>query len=313
MTQGNTRAIIAALLANLGIAVAKFSAWLATGAASMLAEAVHSVADSANQVLLLWGGRAARRPETSEHPFGFGRERYFWAFVVSVVLFLLGGVFAIAEGVNKLSHPHDVSSPGWAVGVLLVGILLEGLSFRTALRAARAVRGDASWWRFIRRTKSPELPVVLLEDSGAMVGLTLALVGVCLTALTGNPAWDAAGSIAIGSLLCVIALVLSIEMKSLLIGESATKQDVEVLRATLTDHPDVERLIHLRTVHVGPDQVLVGAKLELQADLDFAGVADTINAIEEKVRERVPKAKYIYLEPDVHRPDRSRDRAPSSS
>lgn len=302
MTEGNTRAIIAALLANLGIAVAKFAAWLATGAASMLAEAVHSVADSANQALLLWGGRAARRPATPEHAFGYGRERYFWAFVVSVVLFLMGGVFAITEGVGKLSDPHELSSPGWAIGVLLVGIVLEGFSFRTAIVEANAVRGNADWWSFIRHAKSPELPVVLLEDSGALIGLVLALIGVCLAAVTGNPVWDAVGSIAIGSLLCAISVVLSIEMKSLLIGESAKKQDVEAVSATLTGHPDVERLLHLRTVHVGPDRILVGAKLELRSDLDFAGVAATINAIEDAVRERVPAAKYIYLEPDIHHP-----------
>jgi cation diffusion facilitator family transporter len=302
MTEGNTRAILAALLANLGIAVAKFCAWLVTGAASMLAEAVHSMADSANQALLLWGGRAARRPETPEHPFGYGRERYFWAFVVSVVLFLMGGVFAIAEGTSKLSDPHQLTSPGWAVGVLLVGIVLEGFSLRTAIRESNAVRGDAGWWRFIRRAKSPELPVVLLEDTGALIGLVLALGGVCLASVTGNPLWDALGSIAIGTLLCLISVVLSIEMKSLLIGESASRRDVQAIREALESHPDVERLLHLRTVHIGPDEILVGAKLELRADLDFAGIARTINAAEDAVRLRVPAARYIYLEPDTHKP-----------
>jgi cation diffusion facilitator family transporter len=302
MTDGNTRVILAALLANLGIAVAKFSAWLVTGAASMLAEAVHSVADSANQALLLWGGRAARRPETPEHPFGYGRERYFWAFVVSVVLFLMGGVFAIVEGASKLSDPHELTSPGWAVGVLLIGIVLEGFSFRTAIRESNAVRGDAGWWQFIRRAKSPELPVVLLEDTGALIGLVLALGGVCLASVTGNPLWDALGSIAIGTLLCLISIVLSIEMKSLLIGESASLRNVQAIREALESHPDVERLLHLRTVHVGPDQILVGAKLELRADLDFTGIARTINAVEDAVRLRVPSARYIYLEPDTHNP-----------
>ncbi len=304
MAEGSTRAILAALLANLGIAVAKLGAWLATGAASMLAEAVHSLADSANQALLLWGGRAASRPATPLHPFGYGRERYFWAFVVSLVLFLLGGVFAIAEGMNKLTDPHELSSPGWAIGVLAVAIALEGLSFRTAVRAAQSVRGNAGWWSFIRHSKSPELPVVLLEDTGALIGLILAMAGVCLASVTGDPVWDAAGSIAIGSLLCGIALVLSIEMKSLLIGESAGEHHIEALAATLSEHPGVERLIHLRTVHIGPDQILVGAKLELRADLDFSGVAETINAVEDRVRERIPEVAYIYLEPDIHQPER---------
>ena len=303
MTEGSTRAIVAALLANLGIAIAKFVAWGATGAASMLAEAVHSVADSANQALLLWGGRAAQRPASAEHPFGYGRERYFWAFVVSVVLFLLGGVFAISEGAKKLADPHELSSPGWAIGVLAVGFVLEGFSLRTAIREAQAVRGSASWWSFIRRAKSPELPVVLLEDTGALIGLALALIGVALAAVTGNPLWDAAGSIAIGTLLCVISVVLSIEMKSLLIGESASHDHVETLTATLTGHPDVLRLIHLRTVHLGPDEILVAAKVELRADLDFAGVAATIDLVEGALRAVVPSIAYLYIEPDVHRSD----------
>ena len=305
MASGNTRAIIAALLANLGIAAAKFAAWGATGAASMLAEAVHSVADSGNQALLLWGGRAARRAPTAEHPFGYGRERYFWAFVVSVVLFLMGGLFAISQGVQQLSDPAELSSLGWAVGVPLLGIVLEGLSFRTAIQAANAVRGNTSWWRFIRLSKSPELPVVLLEDAGALVGLMLALVGICLATVTGNPIWDALGSIAIGSLLCVISIVLSVEMKSLLIGESASDHDLEILRAVLTEDPRVMRLIHLRTVHLGPDQLLVGAKLELQADLDFLGVAAAINSVEDAVRARLSSVALLYLEPDVHDPGRS--------
>jgi len=305
MASGNTRAIIAALLANLGIAAAKFAAWGATGAASMLAEAVHSVADSGNQALLLWGGRAARRVPTAEHPFGYGRERYFWAFVVSVVLFLMGGLFAISQGVQKLSDPAELSSLGWAVGVLLVGIVLEGFSFRTAIQAANAARGNTSWWRFIRLSKSPELPVVLLEDAGALFGLMLALVGICLATVTGNPIWDALGSIAIGSLLCVISIVLAVEMKSLLIGESASDRDLEILRAVLTEDPRVMRLIHLRTVHLGPDQLLVGAKLELQADLDFAGVAAAINSVEDAVRARLSSVALLYLEPDVHDPGRS--------
>ncbi|MGI9592336.1 MAG: cation diffusion facilitator family transporter [Myxococcota bacterium] len=302
MTEGSTRAIVAALLANLGIAVAKFAAWLATGAASMLAESVHSLADSANQALLLWGGRAARRPATAEHPFGYGRERYFWAFVVSVVLFLLGGVFAISQGIDKLSHPHELTSPGWAIGVLLMGIVLEGFSLRTAIVESNAVRGGASWSEFIRHSKNPELPVVLLEDTGAMIGLVLALASVCLAAFTGNPIWDALGSIAIGSLLCVIAVVLAVEMKSLLIGEAASQRDIALLRETLEGHAGVERLIHLRTVHLGPDQILVGAKLELLGELDFAGVVATLNAVEDEVRARVPSVAYIYVEPDLHHP-----------
>jgi cation diffusion facilitator family transporter len=305
VASGSRRAIIAALLANFGIAVAKFAAWLATGAASMLAEAVHSVADTSNQALLLLGSVRAQQPETREHPFGYGRERYFWSFIVAVVLFLLGGLFAIYEGASKLGDPHELASPGWAIGVLLVGILLEGGSFRIAVRESNALRGQASWWNFVRRSKIPELPVVLLEDAGALIGLVLALLGVGLTMLTGNPAWDAAASIAIGSLLCVISVVLAIEMKSLLIGESASDSHEREIVAALVATDGVERILHMRTLHIGPEQIFVGAKLELRKNLDVTGVAQVIDAAEDRVRERLDFVSIIYLEPDLHDPTRS--------
>jgi cation diffusion facilitator family transporter len=312
MSGGSRRAILAALLANLGIGLAKFAAYLATGAASMLAEAVHSLADTANQTLLLWGGRRARRPATPEHPFGYGAERYFWAFVVSIVLFLMGGVFAIREGVTKLAHPHEVVSPGWAIGVLLLGIALEGFSLRTALQESRPLRAGASLWGFVRHSKNPELPVVLLEDLGALLGLLFALLGVCLAVWLGDPVYDALGSIAIGALLCVISVVLASEMKSLLIGESASKHDVEAIRAALAATPRVKRIIHLRTVHLGPDQIFVGAKLQLEAALDFAAIAATIDEAENAVRARVPTVTISYLEPDVHHTHRA-EAAPGTS
>jgi cation diffusion facilitator family transporter len=224
-TGGSTRAILAALLANLGIAIAKFVGFLFTGSSSMLAESVHSVADTGNQVLLLVGGRRAQLVATRQHPFGFGRERFFWAFVVSIVLFTLGSGFALYEGIEKLLHPHELESAGWAIAILLVAIALEGFSFRTAVREARPLKGSSSWVRFIRRSKQPELPVVLLEDSGALVGLVLALSAVGLTIATGNPRWDGVGTTCIGVLLGAIAIVLAVEMKSLLIGESATAED----------------------------------------------------------------------------------------
>ena len=247
-------------LANLGIALAKFAAWFATGAAAMLAEAVHSLADTGNQGLLLLGVARARRAPDAEHPFGYGAERYFWAFVVSMVLFLAGGLFAIWEGLDKLRHPHAISSPGWAIGVLLVGIALEILSFRTAIAASSQLRGGASWWSFIRRSKNPELPVVLLEDLGALLGLSIALAGVSLAALLGDPRFDAAGSIAIGALLGVIAAVLASEMQSLLIGESASSRDRTAIRSAIESAPCVRCLIHLQTLHLGPEELLVGAK-----------------------------------------------------
>jgi cation diffusion facilitator family transporter len=301
MTDGNRRAILAALLANLGIAIAKFLAFLATGAASMLAESVHSVADTGNQLLLILGGVRAQREPTPEHPFGYGRERYFWAFVVAMVLFSLGSLFAISQGIDKLRHPHSLTSPGWAIGVLLVGLVLEGGSLRVAVREASRTRAGKSWWEFVRHAKSPELPVVLLEDLGALIGLLLALCGVSLAFALDDPRFDAAGSIAIGVLLGVIAVVLAIEMKSLLIGESAApgirRQIVDSIEAA----PQVRRLIHLRTLHLGPDELLVGAKVELEPALDFRAVAEAIDAVEQCIRDRVPAARVIYLEPDIER------------
>jgi cation diffusion facilitator family transporter len=301
MHEGSRRAIVAALLANLAIAIAKFAAFLATGAASMLAEAVHSVADTGNQGLLVLGGLRARREPTPEHPFGYGRERYFWAFVVAMVLFSLGSLFAISEGIQKLHDPHELASPGWAIGVLLAGILFEGLSLRTAMREANRVRGDAGWWAFVRRAKSPELPVVLLEDLGALVGLGFALLGVGLAVLLEDPRFDALGSVAIGALLGVIAFVLAVEMKSLLIGESASAGNRMAIRLAIETMPQVRRLIHLRTLHIGPEELLVGAKLELDSELRFPEVAEVINAVESSIRSRVPVARVIYLEPDVDR------------
>jgi cation diffusion facilitator family transporter len=300
MQEGSRRAILAAFLANLGICAAKAAAWLATGAASMLAEAVHSLADTGNQGLLLLGAARARRSPDPEHPFGYGAERYFWAFVVAMVLFLLGGLFAVFEGVEKLRHPHELSSPAWALGVLVVAIGLETASFRTAIREASRVRGDAGWWQFIRHAKRPELPVVLLEDAGALLGLVFALLGVGLSAVLHDPRYDAAASIAIGALLCAIAAVLASEMKSLLIGESASAADIASIRRALVSSPGVARVIHLRTLHVGPDQLFVGAKLELEPALDVAGVARAINRAEEQVRASVGSVELMYLEPDVH-------------
>lgn len=302
MHEGSQRAVIAAFLANLGIAAAKFAAFLATGAASMLAESVHSLADTGNQALLLLGARRARRAPSPQHPFGYGRERYFWAFVVAMLLFSLGAIFAVAEGVEKLLHPHVIDSPAWAFAVLLAAIALESFSLRTAAREANAVRGTEGWWSFVRRAKSPELPVVLLEDVGALLGLGFALAGVALAVATGEARFDAVGSIAIGLLLGAIAAVLATEMKSLLIGEAASSAVEARIRAAIESAPSVRRLIHMRTLHLGPDELLLGAKLEFAADLDVAALARSIDGVEARVRAEVPEARVIYLEPDVTRP-----------
>lgn len=301
MHEGSAKAILAALLANLGIAVAKFAGYLFTGSAAMLAESIHSLADTGNQGLLFLGGRVARRAPDREHPFGYGHERYFWAFVVALVLFSLGGLFSIFEGIEKLVHPVEVESPGWALGILGVAVVLESLSLRTAVREARPHVGQASWWSFIRRSKSPELPVVLLEDTGALIGLAFALTGIGLAVWTGDARWDAAGSLAIGVLLVAIAYVLSVETKSLLIGEAASPRQVEAIEQALASSDDVQRVIHLRTQHVGPDEILVAAKVAFPADLTMGRLAVAIDEAERRVRSAVPAARWIFLEPDVDR------------
>lgn len=301
MTEGSKKAILAAFLANVGIAIAKFIGFVITQSASMLAESVHSVADAGNQGLLFLGGRRALREETPEHPFGYGRERYFWAFAVALVLFSMGGLFALYEGIEKFRHPHEVEKVWVAITILVFGLVIEGFSFRTAINEARKVKGDASWWQFIRNSKQPELPVVLLEDAGAEFGLLVALVGVVTAHLTGNGRWDAMGSITIGLLLIVIAIVLIIEMKSLLIGESATNKDRAAIISALEGSPNVDRLIHVRTQHIGPDEILVGAKLEYDSKLTFDEVVEAINVTEKNVRGAVPAARMIYIEPDLHK------------
>jgi cation diffusion facilitator family transporter len=297
-----TRAVIAALLANVGIAIAKFIGFLLTGAGSMLAEAVHSVADSGNQVLLLVGGKKAQRRPTPDHPFGYGRERYFWSFVVAMILFSLGGMFATYEGILKIRDPQELESLGVAVTILLVAIVMEGLSFRTAVMESKRVKDpQLGWWAFIRRTKQPELPVVLLEDLGALIGLVTALTAITLAHVTGDAVWDGIGTLLIGLLLIVIAFVLAIEMKGLLIGEAATQTDQEKIAAAIEVEPSVQRLIHMRTEHIGPDELLVGAKIELVDGLSVPEVAEAVNRIEANVRRNVPTARVMYLEPDVFR------------
>jgi cation diffusion facilitator family transporter len=297
---GGNRAIVAALFANLGIAVTKFTAFLLTASSSMLAESIHSVADSGNQLLLLVGGRRARRAATPEHPFGYGRERYVYAFIVSVVLFSVGGLFALYEGYHKLQHPEPIDAWKWVpVLVLVVAIGLESYSFRTAIHESNEVRGGLSWVQFIRRAKAPELPVVLLEDFAALIGLVLALFGVGLTLITDDGTWDGIGTVAIGVLLVCVAVVLAIETKSLLLGEGATPEAVARITAALVADPSVQRVIHMKTMHLGPDELLVAAKIAVAATDSAAEVARTIDAAEARIREAEPVARMIYLEPDI--------------
>ncbi|WP_433129734.1 cation diffusion facilitator family transporter [Micromonospora sp. CA-240977] len=298
---GGTKAIVAALLANVGIAVTKFVAFLLTGSSSMLAESIHSVADSGNQGLLLLGGKRAKRAATPEHPFGYGRERYIYAFIVSIVLFSIGGLFALYEAYHKWHDPHGIDSWQWVpVVVLLAAIVMEGFSFRTAIKESNHIRGNQSWVRFIRRAKAPELPVVLLEDFGALVGLVFALFGVSMTLITGDGEWDAAGTAMIGVLLVVIAIVLAIETKSLLLGEGAEASDLAVIERAVTDGPEVERIIHMKTLYLGPEELMVAAKIAVPAWESAHDLARGINAVEARIRAAVPIARVIYLEPDVY-------------
>ena len=305
------RAVFAALAANLGIALAKFIAFLITGSASMMAVSVHSVADTGNEVLLIVGRGRSIRPRSEEHPFGFGRERYFYGFVVSVMLFTVGAVFSVYDGLHKILNPEPVRSPQVAFAVLGLSAVLEAFSLRTGVREANPIRGDRSWGTFIRRTKAPELPVVLLEDLAALIGLAFAFTGVALATITGNGRWDGAGSLAIGALLGTAAAILAVEMKSLLIGEAASPEVQQLIVAALEDGPDAARVIHMRTVHISPDSLLVAAKIAVRESDTGAQVAAGIDAAERRIRAAVPIARTIYLEPDIYRPAQADQTDPS--
>ncbi|MEU8613814.1 cation diffusion facilitator family transporter [Actinoplanes sp. NPDC048791] len=300
---GGTKAIIAALAANLGIAATKFVAWLLTSSSSMLAESIHSVADSGNQALLLLGGKRAQRKATPEHPFGYGRERYIYAFIVSIVLFSVGGLFALYEAYHKIQEKEGIHEWQWVpVTVLVVAIGLESYSFRTAIKESNHTRGKTSWVNFVRRAKAPELPVVLLEDAGALIGLVFALFGVVLTLITGNGVWDGIGTAAIGLLLVTIAAILALETKSLLLGEGANPEDVAKIQQAIMAGPGVERIIHMKTLHLGPEELLVAAKIAVQPSELAADVARHINETEVRIRQALPIARVIYLEPDIYHP-----------
>lgn len=296
---GNT-AIVAALAANLGIAVTKFVAWGFSGSSSMLAEGVHSLADSGNQLLLLFGGRQARKKADREHPFGYGRERFVYAFVVSIILFSVGGVFSVYEGIDKLTHPHELTVWWLPLLVLVLAIGMESFSLRTAVRESRPHKGDESWFAFIRRAKAPELPIVLLEDVAALAGLVFALLGVGLAVITGDPLWDAVGTLAIGALLIGVAAVLGVETKSLLVGEGASDADADAIEAAILAGTEAERIIHLKTLYLGPDELMVAAKLSMPGGRRLTDVAAATDLIEERIRSAVPAARVIYIEPDVY-------------
>lgn len=308
-TEGGNKAVIAALAANAFIAATKFAAWALTGAASMLAEGVHSVADTANQILLLRGGRTAAKEATEEHPFGYGRARYISAFMVSIILFSLGGLFAIYEAFHKYEevaggHPNDLLTGAWwwvPIAVLLAAMVAEGFSFRTAIRESLPGKGRQSWVRFIQTAKSPELPVILLEDFAALIGLAFALMGVGMTLITHNGLWDVAGTALIGLLLILVAITLAVETRSLLIGEAATPEAVRAITATLAGADGVQRVIHLKTLHLGPEEVLVAAKIGVEPTASALRVAEVIDNAEAAIRSTNPMVTALYLEPDIDR------------
>ena len=300
-TEGGTKAVIAALAANVGIAVSKFIAFAFTGSTSMLSEAIHSVADSCNQVLLLIGGKRSRRVASTTHQFGYGRVRYVYSFVVSIILFLVGGVYSLYEGIHKVQHPEKLNDAWIAFLVLFIAIGLESFSFRTAIREANLARGPRSIPRFIRDVRQPELPVILLEDAGALAGLCFALIGITLAVVTGDGRYDGLGAMAVGTLLILIAIFLTIEMSSMLVGESALPEQEEAIRSALANAPLVNRVIHLRTLHVGPDELLVAAKIAIDHDDTGQEIADGIDSAEQAVRAAVPEARYVFIEPDIER------------
>ncbi len=295
------KAVMAALIGNSGIAIAKFIGFTVTQSSAMLAEAIHSTADAGNQALLLLGGRQAKKDADEEHQFGYGRERYFWSFVVALILFALGSAFAVFEGIEKIRHPHELDNVGVALGILGFAICLEGWSFRTAVKEANPLKGELSWWQFIRRSRTPELPVVLLEDLGAMTGLVIAFSAILISKVTDDPIWDGIGTLTIGLLLGVIAVILVIEMRSLLIGEGAQPRDMAMILAAIAETEDVDHLIHIKTQHLGPDELLVGAKVAFDPSLTVADLSSAIDRVEAAIRVKVPYARPIYIEPDLLR------------
>jgi cation diffusion facilitator family transporter len=302
-TEGGTKAVIAALGANLGIAAAKFVAFAMTGSSSMLSEGIHSLADSGNQMLLLFGGKRAKRGVDETFQFGYSRVRYVYGFVVAIVLFTVGGLYSLYEGIHKFQHPEELKDLNIAIAVLIFAVILEGFSFRTALKEANKARGQHSLKSFVKRVRQPELPVILLEDTGALIGLMFALFGVGMAQATGNSRWDSIGAIAVGSLLVVIAVFLALEMGRMLVGESALPEEQQAIEAALAAEPSVDRVIYLKTLHTGPDELLVAAKFAPHSGASASDIANGINAAEASIRAAVPTSRWIFLEPDIYDPN----------
>ena len=299
MATTGKKTILAALIANLGIAIAKFVGFAITKSSTMLAEGIHSSADSANQLLLLMGTQRAKREPSSKHPFGYGRERYFWSFVVALILFSLGSLFAIYEGIEKIRHPHALNNASWAIGILIFGIFIESFSFRTAIVEARTIKGESSWSKFVVRSKQPEIPVVLLEDAGALFGMVIALAAISLVKITGEPIWDGIGTLSIGVLLGVIAIILAREMHSLIIGEAASEKDLSKIVNIIENNSQVAQLVEMRTQHLGPDEILIGVRVAFRENLQTKEIANLINQLEADIRIELKNAGPIFIEPEI--------------
>ena len=299
MATTGKKTILAALIANLGIAIAKFVGFAITKSSTMLAEGIHSSADSANQLLLLMGTQRAKREPSSKHPFGYGRERYFWSFVVALILFSLGSLFAIYEGIEKIRHPHALNNASWAIGILIFGIFIESFSFRTAIVEARTIKGESTWSKFVVRSKQPEIPVVLLEDAGALFGMVIALTAISLVKITGEPIWDGIGTRSIGVLLGVIAIILAREMHSLIIGEAASEKDLSKIVNIIENNSQVAQLVEMRTQHLGPDEILIGVRVAFRENLQTKEIANLINQLEADIRIELKNAGPIFIEPEI--------------
>ena len=299
MATTGKKTILAALIANVGIAIAKFAGFAITKSSTMLAEGIHSSADSANQLLLLLGTRRAKREPSSKHPFGYGRERYFWSFVVALILFSLGSLFAIYEGIEKIRHPHALNNASWAIGILIFGIFIESFSFRTAIVEAKTIKGETSWSKFVVRSKQPEIPVVLLEDAGALFGMVIALAAITLVKTTGEPIWDGIGTLSIGVLLGVIAIILAREMHSLIIGEAASETDLSKIVSVIENNTQVVQLVEIRTQHLGPEEILIGVRVAFHETLQTKDIARLINKLEDDIRTEIKNAGPIFIEPEI--------------
>jgi cation diffusion facilitator family transporter len=306
-------AVITALVANLVVAAAKFGAFVITGASALLAEALHSLADSANEILLLVGAHRSSRPADRRHPFGHARYRYLYAFLVSLTVFWLGGVLAVVEGVGHLSSHDPIVDARWAYAVLGLGAVLDGWSLRTTIRGGRTAKGVMTWRQLVRVTKAPELIVVLLEDLGALIGIAIAFAGVTLTLITGEGVWDAVASITIGVLLMAIGLVVNRETQSLLLGESATEEVVTAIRDAIAHTAGISGVVELRTIHLGPDDLVVAAAIIVDAAESTAGIARSIDDAKVHIRAAVPFRTVIYIEPRLGESPHAGDTAEAGS